>query len=348
MTEENEVAGEVYFLGEIELDTTSRTPFVKIGLVRKNAKNRTTEDRLTEHQTGNPRQIVELAVLQTDEADRVETLLHKVFASWRVSGEWFNLQNDRLDEVLAEGKRIVRLVAAESDLIEQAKAWETVPSEGEKLPPDSTAQDLATTAIIAKRSRNFIGETEERVVAALVSASDTGRDITRYMAVQIKNKAASFDTAKFKKDHPDVHASFSTPTTNWSKTFTTAKMKDLGLDDTALDPSLRDLCARIDVEAASVETGGSPDSLHELYLELLRFDALYDLNFKAAEAQLKLLCGTAPGIEGLCTWNRRENPGVSFDKDALKEQQPDLYAQYETPATTQESRVLVKDRGYRP
>lgn len=348
MTEENEVAGEVYFLGEIELDTTSRTPFVKIGLVRKNAKNRTTEDRLTEHQTGNPRQIVELAVLQTDEADRVETLLHKVFASWRVSGEWFNLQNDRLDEVLAEGKRIVRLVAAESDLIEQAKAWETVPSEGEKLPPDSTSQDLATTAIIAKRSRNFIGETEERVVAALVSASDTGRDITRYMAVQIKNKAASFDTAKFKKDHPDVHASFSTPTTNWSKTFTTAKMKDLGLDDTALDPSLRDLCARIDVEAASVETGGSPDSLHELYLELLRFDALYDLEFKAAEAQLKLLCGTAPGIEGLCTWNRRENPGVSFDKDALKEQQPDLYAQYETPATTQESRVLVKDRGYRP
>ena len=340
--------GEVYFLGEVELDSTNRTPFVKIGLVRGNAKDRTTEKRLTEHQTGNPRQIVELAVLKTAEADRVETLLHKVFASWRVSGEWFNLQNGRLDDVLAEGERIVSLVAAESDLKAQAKALEVVPSEGEKLPADSASIDVATTVIVARRGKGFISETEDRVVEALAAASDAGCDVTRYMAVQIKGKEASFDTAKFKKDHPDVYASFTTPKTTWSKTFVPVKMKDLGLDDTALDPALHDLSARIDVEATAVETGGSPDRLHELYLELLRFDARYDLEFQAAEAQLKVLCGAAPGIEGLCTWNRRENAGVNFDKDALKEQQPNLYVQYEKPATTVESRVLVKDRGHRP
>ena len=72
-----------------------------------------------------------------------------------------------------------------------------------------------------------------------------------------------------------------------------------------------------------------------------------DLDFRAAEAQLKVMCGAAPGIEGLCTWSRRENTGLSFDKGALKGQQPELYADYEKPATTSESHVLAKDSGYR-
>jgi len=339
--------GEVYFLGELDLGGTTRTPFVKIGLVRSNAKNRTTEDRLAEHQTGNPRQIVELAVLRTSEADRVETLLHKTFAPWRVSGEWFDLQNDRLHDVLAEGERIVSHVAAESNLQAQAKALEMVPSEGEKMPADPISQEIAATAIIAKRGQKLIGEAEDRVVDALLSASRAGRDVTRYLAVQVKDKAAIFDTTRFKKDHPDVYASFTTPKTTWSKTFVTAKMTDLGLDDAELDPALRDLCDRIDVEATAVATGSPHDGLHKLYLELLHFDARYDLEFRAAEAQLKVRCGTAPGIDGLCTWNRRENPGLSFDKDALKEQRPELYAEYEKPAVKSESYVLAKDRGYR-
>ena len=339
--------GEVYFLGEVELDSTMRTPFVKIGLVRSNAKNRTTEDRLTEHQTGNPRHIVELAVLETPEADRVESLLHKVFASWRVSGEWFDLQNDRLDLVLAEGTRIVALVGVESDLLAQAKAIEMVPSSGDKLPADSNSRDVARRAIVARRGQTFIDAIEGRVVAALLAASHAGRDVTRYLAVQINEKAATFDTTKFKKEHPDLYDAFSTPNTAWSKTFVPAKMKALGLDDSVLDADLLDLCARIDVEAAAVETGASLDSLHKLYLELLQFDARYDLEFKAAEAQLKLLCGTAPGIEGLCTWNRHESHGMTFDKDAFKAQYPDVYAKYEKPARTKESHVLAKDRGYR-
>lgn len=339
--------GEVYFLGEIELGSTSRTPFVKIGLVRSNAKNRTTEDRLSEHQTGNPRHIVELAVLKTADADRVETLLHKIFASWRVSGEWFDLKKDRLDDVLVEGERIVALVAEESDLQSQAKALEIISSEGEKLPSDANSQYVAETTVIAKHGQKLIGATEDRVVTALVAAQSAGRDVGRYIAVQNKQKAATFDTAKFKKDHPDIFESFTTPKVSWSKTFVTVKMTDLGLDDTALDPALRDLCTQIEAEATAVETGNSPSKLHMMYLELLQFDARYDLEHRVAEAQLKVLCGTAPGIEGLCTWNRRENAGVSFDKDAFKEQHPDLFAKYEKPATMTESHVLAKDLGYR-
>lgn len=339
--------GEVYLLGEVELGSSTRTPFVKIGLVRANAKNRTAEDRLSEHQTGNPRHIVELAVLKTADADRVETLLHKMFASWRVSGEWFNLQDDRLDDVLSVGERIVTLVAEESDLQSQAKTLEVIPSEGEKLPADVNSHHVAATTIIAKRGQKLVGATEDRVVAALAAAASAGRDVGRYMVTQNKQKAATIDTARLKKDHPDIYESFLKPKMTWSKTFVTAKMSDLGLDDTALDPALRDLCAQIEAEAAAVETGSSPDNLHTLYLELLQFDARYDLEHKTAEAQLKVLCGNAPGIEGLCTWNRRENAGVNFDKDAFKQQNPDLFAQYEKPASMTESHVLAKDLGYR-
>ena len=47
-------SGEIYFVREFQSGSKSLTPFVKIGLV---ASPRVSQERLLEHQTGNPRQL---------------------------------------------------------------------------------------------------------------------------------------------------------------------------------------------------------------------------------------------------------------------------------------------------
>ncbi|UCC25287.1 MAG: GIY-YIG nuclease family protein, partial [Gemmatimonadales bacterium] len=93
--------GIVYFLRERDFRTGAFTDYCKIGLV---AGERTTEQRVKEHQTGNPRQIHEEVSVETPAVDDLETYMHGRFAPWRVSGEWFHLTADRLQEAIGEAR----------------------------------------------------------------------------------------------------------------------------------------------------------------------------------------------------------------------------------------------------
>ena len=87
--------------------------------------------------------------------------------------------------------------------------------------------------------------------------------------------------------------------------------------------------------------------LHGLYLEALSLEAVENWAEDAASARLKVLCGTAPGIDGLCTWVRDGKEKVSLDKAAFKAAHPDVYAQYSSAAPGTEALVIAKDRGFR-
>ena len=68
---------------------------MKIGLVRD---NKPTEERIAEHQTGNPRQILDYETLESPFVEYLETQLH-YFASRWISGEWFLLDQEGLRSV---------------------------------------------------------------------------------------------------------------------------------------------------------------------------------------------------------------------------------------------------------
>ena len=60
------IAGEIYFIGEKDLKTGLDTKYFKIGIVREGAKGpRTSEERLLEHQTGNPRRLYLRDIVKT-------------------------------------------------------------------------------------------------------------------------------------------------------------------------------------------------------------------------------------------------------------------------------------------
>ena len=100
-------SGEIYFIGEFDLKSGQRTEYVKIGIVRHGAKEeRTSEDRLLEHQTGNPRRLEIIHTVTTDAVEAIETNLHYRFARHRVYGEWMRLDSKLLEEAKAEAESL--------------------------------------------------------------------------------------------------------------------------------------------------------------------------------------------------------------------------------------------------
>ncbi len=56
------------------------------------------------------------------------------------------------------------------------------------------------------------------------------------------------------------------------------------------------------------------------------------------ETELKLIIGTAEGLEGLASWKAVE--GHRFDGEAFKTDQPELYEQYSKPTRVRQLRLL--------
>ena len=348
MAEKRELAGELYLLGELDFTTGERTHLVKIGVVKENdEKNRSTEKRIKEHQTGNPRQIVELEVLETPRVVRVETLMHQTYAPWRVGGEWFDLSGDRYNEVLRTARSVIADVTAGMATFEKAGELDKIASTGSELVATPESNDLVHQIAVATLAEGVMKAVEDRAIEALASAHDRGVNVGRYITFQMKKRSASFDTARFKKDHPDLYGAFESKSPSWSHSFIPVKPVKLGLDDSVVDPALLQLRDDIFNLADQVEAGATADEMHRKCLEILAYRARYDLDGTAAEDALKALCGTAPGIEGVCTWKRYESERSSFDAEAFKEQHPDLWQDYQKPETTKPANVLTRDLGYR-
>ena len=106
--------GELYFIRERDKQTKEISRYVKIGLVKEN-DDRASRERALEHQTGNPRELLIHKVIKTPAISEIENIVHGLFATERVSGEWF----DFTDKKLAEAIETAQNLADEAHLYEQ-------------------------------------------------------------------------------------------------------------------------------------------------------------------------------------------------------------------------------------
>lgn len=97
--------GNVYFLRERDYITGEVSPYVKIGLVRE---DRDAAARFAEHQTGNPREILDYKTMESPFVEHLETQLHYRFADKWITGEWFKLDENILAEAVTEAEKIIR------------------------------------------------------------------------------------------------------------------------------------------------------------------------------------------------------------------------------------------------
>ena len=82
--------GQVYIIGQYEVGTTNPTPFYKIGIVQN---ERSSEERVNEHQTGYPNRLFIAKKIQCEASYMVEQQMHRKWNGVRIGKEWFNLAN---------------------------------------------------------------------------------------------------------------------------------------------------------------------------------------------------------------------------------------------------------------
>jgi hypothetical protein len=120
----NTKSGHIYVISEKEHQSGKTSDLAKIGKV---GDPRTPEERLREHQTGNPRQLAIAARYKCVDVSHAEALVHSRSASRRVNGEWFrtdggdpaNSFRDSIELAVMESDRIAKLMAQTDDLKRQ-------------------------------------------------------------------------------------------------------------------------------------------------------------------------------------------------------------------------------------
>ena len=137
----------------IEIEITERGawgPYVKLGIVRN---ERQAEERNSEHQTGNPRQVVTLHQFRAPMVENLETQLHHRFAPLCVSGEWFEMDDAFLAaEVLPLVDSIIQEQANAADYFEGKAQLKNVVSSGIIRPPTDEEKAVWQAAVSAKEN----------------------------------------------------------------------------------------------------------------------------------------------------------------------------------------------------
>lgn len=319
--------GELYFLGERELGGKGLTGFVKVGIVRA-SKTRSTADRIDEHQTGNARLIEELAVLTTPDVTFVEATIHDLFATWRVGGEWFDLRDERLGEVLDTSREIIATVSGAASQLDEAKRLSGCESDGTLLPASPLHWEIGRQVALARYARTVCKGLEADLGALLTAEAASGQDVTTFIDLQVVRKKPALDKASFQRDNPDTYESYCRATPTMSNTFTPSRREKFGIDASSLDTPFRELADEIKDMLSSFSPGSNPKAIHRKFLHLLRHNRRFELQDRVSTAELKVACGTHLGIEGVCTWKRTLGTKVTFDETAFASDHPDLYETY--------------------
>jgi hypothetical protein len=316
--------GEIYFIGERDTRSGERSPYVKIGLV---GSTRTSADRLYDHRTSNPRELIVHAIVKTDLVAWTENALHKKFGKQRIRGEWFVLDDELLTSAIAEAHGLVTTLAPLAGVILQAEALHELESDGTTIP--ATEETLTWLAALrAARCRvktcSDLDKLYAAVVRELTQSGEAGPEVGETKVVDRKE----FDEAKFKESHPDEWAAYTTIVDKGiSARFTpsrgeTVAVADVDPDLAVFAESFREGCADAEKSRRIV------DELKSKFVELRWLDKSASLDLLTAEVHIQAACGTAEAITGVCTWKRIRKLDPVLDKAHLAEADPELYERF--------------------
>ena len=335
--------GELYFVGEEDLIDGTLTPLVKIGLVREK-EDRTSEERVREHQTGNPRRLRVLRVFASPVVDRVETLLQAEFAPRRIGGEWFHLPGAELDAAIQVAEARVNEAIANAPALMAAHELERTESNGQTLTPGTEITEMHHRLLSVREQLAVTKKAEKQLEEALIETQLATPDGPRYVTEQVRSPSSYFDKTAFESTHPRIATRFTSDETRLTRRFTVTPIRDHVPDLTADN---RELSSHLGDVETSIDEGGGASVLHGHFLELLTLRSPLDWEKELLEAQLKASCQDHEEIAGVCKWVRTLVTKPALNVDNLKADRPDLYSRFiqQRPGTS--AYIIAKDLGYR-
>ena len=345
--------GEIYFLGEIDLETKYRTNYVKIGRV---GPGRSTEDRIKEHQTGNPRKIKDLKVIKAPREKDLETLLLHVFRKKCVGGEWFKFTAEDLEKAInfadEEAKELFEL----QDVVSKVRELGKIESRKEELPADKYSRDLACRFHFLKQRVKTITAALDDIrkeIYAIEGKKGELKEEDKITEMRVADPEPSFKKKDLESDAPDLYLQFCeiekevvAKPLSISKSIKNAVKDDERFFEEWPEESVQiEKLIRITSELISGKSE-SDEVLENLKInrdELEKFQGIYKHRAENCEWRLKHRCGSASGIREVCTWKRVSKEKKVFNEMKFKERHPKIYEGYIRPSPPKES-VYYKNR----
>jgi hypothetical protein len=313
-------SGEIYFIREQV--GGEFTEFTKIGKVAERP-GRSSLDRAKEHQTGNPRPLVPIEVVQTVFVSEVENTLHREFAPNRIlPGEWFILNAAEIATAIA---RCGELSAANAQLIplfEQADALEATVSNADLSPANDEAATWAKAYRRARYGLKLFDDTEKRFKEYLTEANSRGIDVADFVEIGQSAGRRSYRDL-FEQNYPELVAKYSSTMTEIAGVVTVKSVRN---EIFSADEELAEVVTL--TESLMPQINNSSDqrdeiaAMHALYLSLLSVEPVLKKHKEVARAHLMLLCGESAGIEELCSWRRTPRNVIAIDWDTIKATHP--------------------------
>jgi hypothetical protein len=235
-----------------------------------------------------------------------------------VRSEWFLLNSRELQQAVLMSERLAKEAFVHLPVIEKAKKLASVVSTDKRLTATSDAREWHVKLMTAKEALKHCRElrTEYSSIAADLSARERKQAELEDLIVTERYVATTFDEAGFAAKHPRIFERFLTATSSVSGRFTPAR---LTVDLAEMDRELSDFGKRFSQACGRVRNGKMKfGDLFALHQDLEYFEGAYLWDEEIADAQLRVMCGTASGIDGLCTWNRTEKTNTHLDREGLE------------------------------
>jgi hypothetical protein len=317
--------GEIYFIREME--SGQFTAHTKIGLISYK-KDRSSSDRLPEHQTGNPRKLIILHVVVTDCVTAVETYMHRKYASLRGLGEWFQFDESLLAEAIGFCEQLASRFAEEVEVLDLSKALKDQISIGSAGDASAEArqwfQRFATNSSLIQECDSLQNKYEQLIREAESSGIDTSRNADFQVADR-----NSFNEKGFKEKYEAIWQLYAQEVSTISGKFVIEKVKKEDSESFVSSPEFESLRDRfMDAIASSESHSIKLEAAKGCYLELIGFSKEAKLEKDIAEAHLKVLCGTSEGINGICKWKRTEKLSFALDKKLLEANHPAEFKEF--------------------
>jgi hypothetical protein len=332
------VTGTLYFISEVDVFTSQEFDYYKIGLVKESRKGDST-DRLSEHQTGNPRKLLIKHTVETPAISTLESAMHGLYATSRVFGEWFHLPGAQARKAMGHADRLAQELFAHADAEASATKYAKKASNGRTIKASGEARAqhlLQQQAAFERTALTAVFKAERDFFENLKSSKF---DTTLFFNRSSRSKP-KFNEKGLEEKYPSLYKKFLVQDVNFTPRFSVSKLKDATFE------LPRELSKAIQTQVEQLNSlGKSPTfeqvrEIHLRHLNFLGFDADAKWRDENAKSVIQSLMKTNESIEGVAKWTRVEKNVVTFDKKSFTAKHPEIVDEFTTYAPVPQFEIV--------
>lgn len=337
------VAGTLYFISEVDVLTGQKFDYFKIGLV-KDSRQGDSFDRAGEHQTGNPRRLEVRYTVESPAINDLETLMHDLYATERIFGEWFILPRNSVKKVVAKAEE---LASQQRSLVKSATVaakYGDVASNDKIIAATPEAKSLYLDLQQAKLEQKEIKTVFGLEKAFFEGLTGAKFDTTLFFTTTSKMQTKLLEDELAAK-YPKIYREFVREATTMTPSFTSTAARELALTlPKKLATAIAEQVARLEKadKRPSLETA---QEIHFNHLALLSSFGDASWREDSAGTQLKSMIKANGGIESVAKWSRTPKTTEKFVARDFKQAYPDLAEEF-TTRTPSLSSAIVDMRSY--